>query len=158
ISSASSFMGYIAWWAIRNPDEVPAADPGSTFKEKSSRSRHSIPVMSSIGAVSGSIYTGIATATEAAAVGVVGASISSGSQGSSNRATFMQSSSGATRSYCMIASISAGAQFSTSAMGYIGSPRASAEWIGGSGSSQFWSIMASMVFFIISGCFSDGIS
>lgn len=152
------FMGYIAWWAIRNPDEVPAADPGLTFREKLSRSRHLIPVMLLIGAVLGSIYTGIATATEAAAVGVVGALILSALQGSLNRSAFMQSLLGATRLYCMIALILAGAQFLTLAMGYIGLPRALAEWIGGLGLSQFWLIMALMVFFIILGCFLDGIS
>ena len=152
------FMGYIAWWAIRNPGEVPAADPGLTFREKLSRSRHLIPVMLLIGAVLGSIYTGIATATEAAAVGVVGALILSALQGSLNRSTFMQSLLGATRLYCMIALILAGAQFLTLAMGYIGLPRALAEWIGGLGLSQFGLIMALMVFFIILGCFLDGIS
>ena len=111
-----------------------------------------------IGAVLGSIYTGIATATEAAAVGVVGALILSALQGSLNRSTFMQSLLGATRLYCMIALILAGAQFLTLAMGYIGLPRALAEWIGGLGLSQFGLIMALMVFFIILGCFLDGIS
>ena len=152
------FMGYIAWWAIRNPGEVPAADPGLTFREKLSRSRHLIPVMLLIGAVLGSIYTGIATATEAAAVGVVGALILSALQGSLSRSAFMQSLLGATRLYCMIALILAGAQFLTLAMGYIGLPRALAEWIGGLGLSQFGLIMALMVFFIVLGCFLDGIS
>ncbi|WZB71605.1 TRAP transporter large permease subunit [Achromobacter xylosoxidans] len=133
-------------------------DPGLTFREKLSRSRHLIPVMLLIGAVLGSIYTGIATATEAAAVGVVGALILSALQGSLNRSTFMQSLLGATRLYCMIALILAGAQFLTLAMGYIGLPRALAEWIGGLGLSQFGLIMALMVFFIILGCFLDGIS
>ena len=111
-----------------------------------------------IGAVLGSIYTGIATATEAAAVGVARALILSALQGSLNRSTFMQSLLGATRLYCMIALILAGAQFLTLAMGYIGLPRALAEWIGGLGLSQFGLIMALMVFFIILGCFLDGIS
>ena len=62
-SCSRCYSGYIAWWAIRNPGEVPAADPGLTFREKLSRSRHLIPVMLLIGAVLGSIYTGIATAT-----------------------------------------------------------------------------------------------
>ena len=136
---------------------MPAADPGLTFREKLSRSRHLIPVMLLIGAVLGSIYTGIATATEAAAVGVVGALILSALQGSLNRSTFMQSLLGATRLYCMIALILAGAHSSrwpwaTSVC------RALAEWIGGLGLSQFGLIMALMVFFIILGCFLDGIS
>ncbi|ARP95383.1 TRAP transporter large permease [Bordetella genomosp. 13] len=152
------FMGYIAWWAIRNPDEVPKADAHLSLPQKLHQSRHLIPVMLLIAAVLGSIYTGFATATEAAAVGVVGALLLSGLQRSLTRASFMQSLLGATRLYCMIALILAGAQFLTLAMGYIGLPRALAEWIGGLGLSQFWLIMALMVFFVVLGCFLDGIS
>jgi TRAP-type C4-dicarboxylate transport system permease large subunit len=65
---------------------------------------------------------------------------------------------GATRLYCMIALILAGAQFLTLAMGYIGLPRALAEWIASLGLSQFGLIMALMVFYIVLGCFLDGIS
>ncbi|MPT24203.1 MAG: DctP family TRAP transporter solute-binding subunit, partial [Starkeya sp.] len=79
-----------------------AARESVPFMRKLSQSRHLIPVMLLIGAVLGSIYTGIATATEAAAVGVVGALILSALQGSLNRSTFKQSLLGATRLYCMI--------------------------------------------------------
>ena len=58
----------------------------------------------------------------------------------------------------MIALILAGASFLTLAMGYIGLPRHLAEWISSLGLSQFWLLMALMVFFIILGCFLDGIS
>ena len=111
-----------------------------------------------ITAVLGSIYTGFATATEAAAVGVVGALVLSGLQRSLTRASFMQSLLGATRLYCMIALILAGAQFLTLAMGYIGLPRALAEWIGSLGLSQFGLVIALMAFFMVLGCFLDGIS
>ena len=72
--------------------------------------------------------------------------------------TFRTSLLGATRLYCMIALILAGASFLTLAMGYIGLPRHLAEWISSLGLSQFWLLMALMVFFIILGCFLDGIS
>jgi C4-dicarboxylate transporter, DctM subunit len=72
--------------------------------------------------------------------------------------TFKDSLMGATRLYCMIALILAGASFLTLAMGYIGLPRHLAEWIGGLGLSQFQLLMALMVFYIILGCFLDGIS
>lgn len=152
------FMGYIAWWAMRHPKEVPASDEQMTLRQKLYHSRHLIPVLILIGAVLGSIYTGIATATEAAAIGVVGALLLSASQGSLSHTTFWQALAGATRLYCMIALILAGAQFLTLSMGYIGLPRALAEWIGGLGLSQFGLIMALMVFFIVLGCFLDGIS
>ena len=111
-----------------------------------------------IALVLGSIYAGIATATEAAAFGVVGALAISAVQGSLTWTTFRDSLLGATRLYCMIALILAGAAFLTLAMGYIGLPRHLAEWIGGLGLPQLWLIVALMVFYIILGCFLDGIS
>ncbi|MBO1111045.1 TRAP transporter large permease [Bordetella petrii] len=155
---AALFMGYIAWWALRNPGRIPAADQHMTLGQKLYQSRHLIPVLLLIAAVLGSIYAGIATATEAAAIGVVGALILSALQGSLSLKTFTQSLMGATRLYCMIALILAGAQFLTLSMGYIGLPRALAEWIGGLGLSQFWLVIALMAFFVVLGCFLDGIS
>ncbi|MFY7903748.1 MAG: TRAP transporter large permease subunit, partial [Rubrivivax sp.] len=109
-------------------------------------------------AVLGSIYSGIATATEAAAVGVVGALVISAAQGSLNWQTFRDSLLGGTRLYCMIAMILAGAAFLTLAMGYIGLPRHLAEWIASLGLSQFQLLLALMVFYVVLGCFLDGIS
>jgi C4-dicarboxylate transporter DctM subunit len=152
------FMGYIMVWAWRNPSQVPVADAEMSFRQKVYQSRNLIPVMVLIACVLGSIYSGIATATEAAAIGVLGSLIISAFQGSLNWSSFKGSLIGATRLYCMIALILAGAQFLTLSMGYIGLPRALAEWIGSLGLSQFWLIVVLMVFFIILGCFLDGIS
>jgi tripartite ATP-independent transporter DctM subunit len=158
IMLAGLFSGYIVWWALRNPEQVPPIDRYTTFKEKISVSRHLIPVVLLIAAVLGSIYSGIATATEAAAVGVVGSLVLSALQGSLNKTSFMDSLMGGTRLYCMIALILTGASFLTLAMGYLGLPRHLAEWIAGMGLSQFGLIMALMVFYAILGCFLDGIS
>jgi tripartite ATP-independent transporter DctM subunit len=152
------FMGYIMVWAWRNPSQVPPADEEMSFRQKVYQSRSLFPVLLLIASVLGSIYSGIATATEAAAIGVLGSLVISAFQGSLNWANFKGSLTGATRLYCMIALILAGAQFLTLSMGYIGLPRALAEWIGSLGLSQFWLIMVLMVFFIILGCFLDGIS
>ncbi len=152
------FMGYIVFWAVRHPDQVPLADVEMSFKQKLYQSRHLIPVLLLITVVLGSIYSGVATATEAAAIGVLGSLIVSVAQGSLTWETFKGSLLGATRLYCMIALILAGAQFLTLSMGYIGLPRALAEWIGTLGLSQFGLILVLMVFFIILGCFLDGIS
>jgi len=152
------FMGYIMVWAWRNPSQVPLADAEMSFRQKVYQSRNLLPVMVLIACVLGSIYSGVATATEAAAIGVLGSLIISALQGSLNWSSFKGSLVGATRLYCMIALILAGAQFLTLSMGYIGLPRALAEWIGGLGLSQFWLVVALMIFFIILGCFLDGIS
>jgi C4-dicarboxylate transporter, DctM subunit len=155
---AGLFSGYIMFWALRHPDQVPASDTHMTFLQKLTESRSLIPVVLLITAVLGSIYSGIATATEAAAVGVVGSLVLSGVQGSLNWASFRDAIMGATRLYCMIALILAGAAFLTLAMGYIGLPRHLAEWIATLGLSKWQLIVALSVFFIILGCFLDGIS
>ncbi len=152
------FSGYIAAWALANPGKIPAADQTLTFMQKLAESRSLIPVVLLITAVLGSIYTGIATATEAAAVGVVGSLVISAVQGSLSWQTFKESLMGATRLYCMIALILAGAAFLTLSMGYIGLPRHLAEWIASLGLTQGQLILALAVFYIILGCFLDGIS
>jgi C4-dicarboxylate transporter, DctM subunit len=155
---AGLFMGYVVIWSLLNPEKIPAPDRHFSLKEKLYESRHLIPVVLLIVLVLGSIYVGIATATEAAALGVVGALALSGVQGSMNWKTFKDSLMGATRLYCMIALILAGAAFLTLAMGYIGLPRHLAEWIGSIGLAPFWLLFGLMIFYIVLGCFLDGIS
>ena len=155
---AALFSGYIMVWSLRNKDQIPPADAPMTFAQKLHASRSLIPVVLLIASVLGSIYTGIATATEAAAIGVVGSLVISGVQGSLNWDTFRDSLMGATRLYCMIALILAGAAFLTLSMGYIGLPRHLAEWIASLGLSKGQLIAALAAFFIVLGCFLDGIS
>lgn len=155
---ATLFSGSLAVWALMNPGKIPEADADMTFAEKLKASRHLLPVVALIAAVIGSIYTGVATATEAAAMGVVGALVLSGLQGSLNRQTFTDALLGATRLYCMIALILAGAAFLTLSMGYIGLPRHLAEFVGGLGLSPGMLLVALAVFYILLGCFLDGIS
>jgi tripartite ATP-independent transporter DctM subunit len=155
---ASLFSGYIVVWALLHREQVPIITERTTIAQKLHASWHLIPIVLLIALVLGSIYAGIATATEAAAFGVVGALLISAVQGSLSRATFGASLMGATRLYCMIALILSGAAFLTLAMGYIGLPRHLAEWIGGLGLTRLELIVALMIFYIILGCFLDGIS
>jgi tripartite ATP-independent transporter DctM subunit len=152
------FMGYVIAWALFNHARVPPAEQALDLRAKLWASRSLIPVVLLIAAVLGAIYAGIATATEAAAIGVVGALLLSAAQGSLDRRTFVESLLGATRLYCMIALILAGAAFLTLAMGYIGLPRHLAEWIATLGLSRFQLIIALALFYIVLGCFLDGIS
>ncbi len=155
---AGLFSGFLIVWALMNPDKVPPRDATLTLVQKLHESRHLIPVVLLIVAVLGSIYAGVATATEAAALGVVGSLLLSLIQGSLNWQTFSQSLLGATRLYCMIALILAGAAFLTLSMGYIGLPRHLAEFIASMGLSPVLLIVALAIFYIILGCFLDGIS
>ena len=155
---ASMFSAYLMVWALLHKDKIPQSEAHFTFTQKLSESRHLIPVVLLIAGVIGTIYTGIATATEAAAIGVVGALILSALQGSLNWHTFRDSLLGATRLYCMIALILAGAAFLTLAMGYIGLPRHLAEFVGSLGLSPAMLLVALALFYIVLGCFLDGIS
>ena len=155
---ASLFSGYIVVWSLLNPGKIPPSTEQFTFAQRLYESRHLIPVVGLIGAVLGSIYAGLATATEAAAVGVIGSFVLSALQRSLNWGTFKESLMGATRLYCMIALILAGASFLTLSMGYIGLPRHLAEYVSSLHLSPFLLIVALAIFYIILGCFLDGIS
>ncbi|MFC3686469.1 TRAP transporter large permease [Hydrogenophaga luteola] len=152
------FMGYIVFWALRHPDQIPAADAALTLKQKLYEGRHLLPVVALIGLVLGSIYTGVATATEAAALGVAGSLALSAIEGSLSRQRLLDGLASAARVYCMIGLILAGASFLTLSMGFIGLPRHLAEFIGGLGLSPFALMVMLVMFFIVLGCFLDGIS
>lgn len=152
------FMGYIVVWSLLHPDQIPAADEGMSFKQKVYASRHLIPVVSLIALVLGSIYSGVATATEAAALGVGGSLLLANIEGSLNWNRFKEGLVAACRVYCMIGLILAGAAFLTLSMGFIGLPRHLAEFIGGLNLSPFGLIVLLTGFFILLGCFLDGIS
>ena len=155
---AGLFMGWVVGWSLLNHARIPPADLRTNFVGKLRASRNLIPVILLIGGVLGSIYAGIATATEAAAIGVIGSLIIAASQKSLTRKSFIDALMGATRLYCMIALILGGSAFLTLAMGYIGLPRHLAEWIGSLGLSQGMLLVALAVFFVLLGCFLDGIS
>jgi len=152
------FMGYIVVWALRHPGEVPPAELKTSFLHKLAQSRHLIPVVTLIALVLGSIYAGIATATEAAALGVGGSLALAAFEGSLTRKSFVEGLGSATRVYCMIGLILAGAAFLTLAMGFIGLPRHLAEFIGSLNLSPFGLMLLLVGFFVVLGCFLDGIS
>ena len=132
-----------------------------SFMQKVRNSGYLIPVVLLIVLVIGSLSLpgGLAfTATEAAAVGVLGALALAALQGSLNRETFVASLMGAVRTSAMIALILAGAAFLTLAMGFTGLPRALADWIGALELSRFELLVALLAFYIVLGCFLDGIS
>ncbi len=155
---AAMFMGYVALHAIFSPSFAPIQEKAMGFVDKVRNSRFLIPVVCLIIVVIGSMYLGYATATEAAAVGVIGALVLAASQGSLTWSTFTESLMGATRTSAMIALILAGAAFLKLAMGFTGLPRALADGIAALELSRFELLMALLVFYIVLGMFLDGIS
>ena len=158
IMIALIFMSYVIVWSLINKQSMPVSLETFSFLEKIKKSKQLMPVILLILAVIGSIYTGIATATEAASLGVVGALILSYLQKSLTKETFKASLLGATKTSCMIAFILAGATFLSLAMGFTGLPRNLAIWIQGMELSPYVLIFVLMIFYIILGMFLDGIS
>ena len=158
IMIALIFMSYVIIWSLINKKSMPKIMEEYTFLEKIKRSKQLLPVILLILAVIGSIYTGIATATEAASLGVIGALILSYFQKSLTFETFKSSLLGATKTSCMIAFILAGSTFLSLAMGFTGLPRNLALWIQNMDLSPYLLIFVLMIFYIILGMFLDGIS
>ena len=152
------FMGYVAVWATLHPDRVPSADKAHSWRDRLEGARRLLPVVLLIGGVIGSIYMGIASPTDAAAVGVALALALSWFSGTLTRKSFVDGLMGATHTSCMIAFILAGAAFLSVAMGFTGIPSALAAWIGSLNLSPAMLLVALTIFFVVLGCFLDGIS
>ncbi|HVZ50574.1 MAG TPA: TRAP transporter large permease subunit [Pseudolabrys sp.] len=155
---AGLFMGFIMVWAILNQSRMPPPEPPVPLAKRIYASRRLIPISLLILGVIGSIYGGLASATEAAVVGVFLSLALSWWSGTLTLTGFRESLLAATRTSCMIAFILAGAAYLTAAMGFTGIPIALAEWIGGFKLAP-WALLAVLTaFYVLLGCFLDGIS
>lgn len=155
---AGLFMLYIIGWHFFSPGQRPKPEPRLSLGEMIAESRFLLPLFGLVFVVIGSMYTGFATATEAAAVGVLGALGLSLMQGSLSWATFVESLMGATRTSAMIAFILMGAAFLSLSMGFTGLPRALAGLIDSYNLSPIALIAVLTVFYLILGMFMDGLS
>ncbi|MCC4296788.1 TRAP transporter large permease [Aurantimonas coralicida] len=152
------FMGYVALITTLKPSLIPAA-ADVIVEESAFRSLGRIvPTILLIAGVIGSIYGGIASPTEAAVIGVILALVIARAQNALNWQSFREGLMAATRVSAMIAFILAGAAVVTTAMGFTGLPRELATWIGSLDLSPFALLAALTVFFMVLGCFLDGIS
>lgn len=153
------FAGYVGIWSKMNPSGVPVEEEESLpLAEKFRRSRPLIPVVLLIVGIIGSIYAGLASPTESAAVGVALAHLLSWRGGSLSRANCMDALMGTVKTSTMIAFILVGAHFLTVSMGFTGIPRNLAAWINTLSLSPYMLLLALTAFFILLGCFLDGIS
>ena len=152
------FAGYVAVRAWMNPDLIPPIEGRFSLLDKVRASRRLIPVAALIAGVIGSIYAGLASPTDAAALGVVLAILLAWLTGGFSWALFLDAVMSATRTSCMIALILLGAAFLSVSMGFTGLPRNLAAWIGGMDLSVTTLLVVLTIFFIVLGCFLDGIS
>ena len=158
IGLAILFMTYVVGWSLKNKKIMPIISEDFSFLEKIKQSGQLLPVVLLIFTVIGSIYAGIATATEAASLGVLGALVLSYFQKSLTKESFTKSLLGATKTSCMIAFILAGSSFLTLAMAFTGLPKNLAVFIDTLQLSPYMLLLVLTLFYIILGMFLDGIS
>jgi tripartite ATP-independent transporter DctM subunit len=152
------FSAYIAIWAMLNPDKQPAKEPALSFREKMRASAQLIPCTILIIAVIGTMFIGWATATEAAAFGVLGSLILAAVTRTLTWQSFKESLMGATRLSCMIMFILAGAAFLTKAMALTGIPSALAAGVEALNLGPLGIIAILTVVYLILGTALDGVS
>jgi len=152
------FSGYIVAWALANPGKTPSDEIASSWRERLQKAKHLIPCLLLIVFVVWVMVTGWATATEAAAYGVLGALAIAWWSGGLDRASFMASLMGATRLSCMIMFILAGASFLSSCMAFTGIPRALAEWVASLEPNRYLLIAILAGIYILLGTALDGVS
>jgi tripartite ATP-independent transporter DctM subunit len=152
------FSGYIVVWALLNPEKTPKDEESVPFTEKLYRSRRLIPCIVLIIFIVWVMIIGWATATEAAAYGVLGSLGIAWWSGGLNRQTFWQSLMGATRLSCMIMFILAGASFLSSCMAFTGIPKALAAWVAVLNPSPYGLIAILALIYIVLGTALDGVS
>ena len=155
------FMGYVIYWAWRYPHLTPPSEPheaSMTFRQRLWASRRLIPITALIVLVMGTIYGGIATPTEAATIGVLGALGLCWIYRTLTWSSFVESLIGTTQTSCMIAFILAGASFLTIALGYTGVPKAAAALITSQQLGIYGLLTALTILYVILGFALDGIS
>jgi tripartite ATP-independent transporter DctM subunit len=152
------FMGYTALWSLLNKEKLPPPEPRVGFIQRIYKSRSLIPVALLIGLVVGSIYGGIATPTEAAMFGVLGALILAAFSRTLTWASFMDSLMTAVRTSCMISFIIGCAACLSIAVAFVDIPRTLAAWVDSMQLSPYVLLAVLAAFVLILGCFLEGIS
>ena len=158
---ALCFMAWIAVHTTIRRDLIPDSERALKLipmRERLSALRELAPVVILIGCVLGSMYGGIATPSEAAAIGVLGALAIGAAQKTLDRDTLRSIALGATGTCSMIALIVLGASILSNASAFMGVPAAIAEFVGSMDLSRYALIAVLIVFYLILGCFLDGFS
>ncbi|MBZ9558509.1 MULTISPECIES: TRAP transporter large permease subunit [unclassified Modicisalibacter] len=152
------FMGYVMIWSLLHRDRMPPKDPRLTLGEKLRRSSRLFPIVALIAAVIGSIYSGIATPTESATFGILGALLIAACTRALSWASFCESLMAAMRISCMIAFIIVTAAVLSTAVAFIGIPQYLASLVEQWQLSPGWLLLVLTLIFIVLGCFLEGVS
>jgi len=158
---AGTFMLWVMAHSTLRPALVPQSE--GELKKLPWRARFAAlkdlaPAMFLILCILGSMYGGLATPSEAAAMGVLGAVLVTLVQGSLTVQAIKDVLIGSVITCSMIAVIVLGAAILGNAAAFLGIPQAVAAFVQSLGLSPLMLIVALIVFYLILGCFLDGFS
>jgi tripartite ATP-independent transporter DctM subunit len=155
---AVMFIGWImlqAWW---RPSVQPADPEVYTWAQKVESLKDLLPVSLLILSVIGSMYSGLASVTEAAAVGVAGALAISVAQGLMSWRNLGRALLSTVRTCSMIGLILLGALFLAKVMTMLGIPGETGQWVKSLELSPYMLIFTLLVVYLILGTALDGLS
>lgn len=155
---AALFSGFVMLRVLIDANLAPRKRYPFSWKERTRSLVMLLPVASLILFILGSIYSGLATPSEAAAVGALMSVIITIVLGDFKWQSFLQALKGTINTSAMICFIIVGASFLSVAMGYLKLPAEVARAIGALGLSPYMLILILTLFYMVLGCFLDGIS
>jgi tripartite ATP-independent transporter DctM subunit len=154
---AGLFMAVIAAACIARP-QWGGHRVRATWGERLASLAHLLPPLGIFMLVVGSIYAGIATPTEAAALGVVGALVLAASFGRLKLAMLREAVEGTMRATAMIMLIVIAAGFLNFVMSATGLTSALTASVTGLGLSPAWTLLVIVIFYVVLGCFMETLS
>jgi tripartite ATP-independent transporter DctM subunit len=152
------YAAYIIYRGIRNPEIAPASKDSYSWKERLVAFKDLAPTLILILMVLGSIYAGIATPTEAAALGVLGATVFAFLNRQMNMSILFECLMGAVKTNAMIMLIVVGAGFLSRVMGFLGIPAAITKTITQMHLSPYTLMILLGGVYVVLGCLLDGFS
>ena len=152
------YSSYIIYRGIRNPEIAPKTQDSYSWGERVMALKDLAPTLILILMVLGSIYAGIATPTEAAALGVFGATVFAFINRQMNLKILFECLIGAVKTNAMIMMIVVGAGFLSRVMGFLGIPAAITQAITQLDLSPYMLMLLLGGFYILLGCLLDGFS
>ena len=155
---AGIYSSYIIYRGIRNPAIAPRTQESYSWRERLVGLKDLAPTLILILMVLGSIYGGVATPTEAAALGVLGATVFAFLNRQMNLKILFDCLVGAVKTNAMIMMIVVGAGFLSRVMGFLGIPATITLAITEMDLSPYMLMLLLGGFYIVLGCLLDGFS
>lgn len=147
----ASTVYFLAW---QDPSRAPLAEQTS-FREKLALLRGIGPMILLLVAVTGAIYTGVATPTEASALGAFVAGILYFYRARRSRADAYEVFARATRGSCMLGVILLGAHVFTTFFALTQTTTGIIAWVGGLEVDPFVILLALVLIYLVLGTFMD---